>query len=570
VATMDKLGLDTGFTAIHPLTGKSVPVWAANFVLMDYGSGAVMSVPGHDQRDWEFANKYSLSIEQVIRPTDSNLVVDISQSAYTEKGLLINSGIFDEMDFQLAFDAIAAELDRHGKGKITTNYRLRDWGVSRQRYWGAPIPVINCVTCGAVPVPEDQLPVVLPTDVEFDGSGSPLKKMASFINTSCPKCGAAAERETDTFDTFMESSWYYARFTSAAHNDSMLAPQSADYWAPVDHYIGGIEHAILHLLYSRFFHKLMRDMGLVSSDEPFKKLLCQGMVLAHTYYQQDEKGGQNWISPLDVDAVMDDKGRITGAVKKSDGASVFYDGMGKMSKSKNNGIDPQTMIDRYGADAVRLFTMFAAPPEQSLEWSDAGLEGSQRFIKRFWKQVHQHLNAPAAPALQADQLSQQQQDMRRKTHETIQKVSDDIERRTTFNTAIAAIMELSNTTAKFTDMSDQGRAVRAESLSTAVLLMSPFTPHLCHTLWQAFSDTDVILKTPWPAVDEGALVKSNIDMMIQVNGKLRSKITIDANMDRDTIQQLALADEKVQGFITDMAVRKIIVVPNKLVNIVVS
>jgi len=562
--------LDTSFQAIHPLSGKSVPVWAANFVLMDYGSGAVMSVPAHDQRDWEFANKYSLSIEQVIRPTDSNLVVDISQSAYTEKGLLINSGIFDEMDFQLAFDAIAAELDRHGKGKITTNYRLRDWGVSRQRYWGAPIPVINCVTCGAVPVPEDQLPVVLPTDVEFDGSGSPLKKMASFINTSCPKCGAAAERETDTFDTFMESSWYYARFTSAAHNDSMLAPQSADYWAPVDHYIGGIEHAILHLLYSRFFHKLMRDMGLVSSDEPFKKLLCQGMVLAHTYYQQDEKGGQNWISPLDVDAVMDDKGRITSAVKKSDGASVFYDGMGKMSKSKNNGIDPQTMIDRYGADAVRLFTMFAAPPEQSLEWSDAGLEGSQRFIKRFWKQVHQHLNAPAAPALQADQLSQQQQDMRRKTHETIQKVSDDIERRTTFNTAIAAIMELSNTTAKFTDMSDQGRAVRAESLSTAVLLMSPFTPHLCHTLWKAFSDTDAILKTPWPAVDEGALVKSNIDMMIQVNGKLRSKITIDANMDRDTIQQLALADEKVQGFITDMAVRKIIVVPNKLVNIVVS
>jgi leucyl-tRNA synthetase len=570
MATMEKLGLDTGFQAIHPLSGKSVPVWAANFVLMDYGSGAVMSVPAHDQRDWEFAHKYSLSIEQVIRPTDSSLVVDISQSAYTEKGLLINSGIFDEMDFQLAFDAIAAELDRHGKGKITTNYRLRDWGVSRQRYWGAPIPVINCVTCGAVPVPEDQLPVVLPTDVEFDGSGSPLKKMASFINTSCPKCGAAAERETDTFDTFMESSWYYARFTSAAHNDSMLSPQSADYWAPVDHYIGGIEHAILHLLYSRFFHKLMRDMGLVSSDEPFKKLLCQGMVLAHTYYQQDEKGGQNWISPLDVDAVMDDKGRITGAVKKSDGASVFYDGMSKMSKSKNNGIDPQTMIDRYGADAVRLFTMFAAPPEQSLEWSDAGLEGSQRFIKRFWKQVRQHLNAPAAPALQADQLSQQQQDMRRKTHETIQKVSDDIERRTTFNTAIAAIMELSNTTAKFTDMSDQGRAVRAESLSTAVLLMSPFTPHLCHTLWQAFSDTDVILKTPWPAVDEGALVKSNIDMMIQVNGKLRSKITIDANMDRDTIQQLALADEKVQGFITDMAVRKIIVVPNKLVNIVVS
>ena len=442
--------------------------------------------------------------------------------------------------------------------------------MSRQRYWGTPIPIINCDTCGPVAVPEDQLPVVLPTNVEFDGSGSPLKKMASFINTSCPKCGAAAKRETDTFDTFMESSWYYARFTSANHNDNMLAPNSADYWAPVDHYVGGIEHAILHLLYSRFFHKLMRDMGLVSSDEPFKKLLCQGMVLAHTYYQQDEKGGQDWISPLDVDPIIDDKGRITGALKKSDGSAVLYDGMGKMSKSKNNGIDPQTMIDQYGADAVRLFTMFAAPPEQSLEWSDAGLEGSQRFIKRFWKQVYQHLAAPAAPALEASQLNQKQQDIRRKTHETIRKVSDDIERRTTFNTAIAAIMELSNTIAKFDDISDQGRAVRAEGLSTAVLLMSPFTPHLCHTLWQAFSGNDTILQTPWPEVDESALVKSNIDMMIQVNGKLRSKISIDANMDRDTIQQLALADAKVQSFITNMAVRKVIVVPNKLVNIVVS
>ena len=570
MATMEKLGLDTGFTATHPITGKSVPVWAANFVLMDYGSGAVMAVPGHDQRDWEFATKYGLSIHQVVRSADDSVIVDISKAAFTAKGLLVNSGTFDDMDFQMAFDAISAELERHGKGKITTNYRLRDWGVSRQRYWGTPIPIINCDTCGPVAVPEDQLPVVLPTNVEFDGSGSPLKKMASFINTSCPKCGAAAKRETDTFDTFMESSWYYARFTSANHNDNMLAPNSADYWAPVDHYVGGIEHAILHLLYSRFFHKLMRDMGLVSSDEPFKKLLCQGMVLAHTYYQQDEKGGQDWISPLDVDPVIDDKGRITGAVKKSDGSAVLYDGMGKMSKSKNNGIDPQTMIDQYGADAVRLFTMFAAPPEQSLEWSDAGLEGSQRFIKRFWKQVYQHLAAPAAPALEASQLNQKQQDMRRKTHETIRKVSDDIERRTTFNTAIAAIMELSNTIAKFDDISDQGRAVRAEGLSTAVLLMSPFTPHLCHTLWQAFSGNDTILQTPWPEVDESALVKSNIDMMIQVNGKLRSKISIDANMDRDTIQQLALADTKVQSFITNMAVRKVIVVPNKLVNIVVS
>ncbi len=570
MATMEKLGMDTGFSAIHPLTGQPVPVWTANFVLMDYGSGAVMSVPGHDQRDWEFATKYGLNIQQVIRPADESIEVDVSKAAYTDKGLLVNSGAFDEMEFQLAFDSIAAELDQQGKGKVTTNYRLRDWGVSRQRYWGAPIPVINCNTCGAVPVPEDQLPVVLPTDVEFDGSGSPIKKMASFINTSCPKCGDAAERETDTFDTFMESSWYYARFTSANHNDSMLAPGSADYWAPVDQYVGGIEHAILHLLYSRFFHKLMRDMGLVSSDEPFKKLLCQGMVLAHTYYQEDAKGGQDWISPLDVDPIIDDKSRITGAIKKSDGSAVLYDGMGKMSKSKNNGIDPQTMIDQYGADAVRLFTMFAAPPEQSLEWSDAGLEGSQRFIKRFWRQVQQHLAGPVAPALDVAKLNQKQQDMRRKTHATIEKVSDDIDRRNTFNTAIAAIMELSNAISKFDDSSEQGLAVRAESLRTSVLLLSPFTPHLCHSLWQAFEGTDDILQTPWPEVDAQALVKSNIDMMIQVNGKLRSKISIDANTDRDTIQQLALADDKVQSFITDKAVRKVIVVPNKLVNIVVS
>jgi len=570
MATMEKLGMDTGFSAIHPLTGKAVPVWTANFVLMDYGSGAVMAVPGHDQRDWEFANKYALDIVQVIRPLSDDVKVDVSQAAYTDKGLLVNSGMFDEMEFQLAFEAIAAELERQGKGRITTNYRLRDWGVSRQRYWGAPIPIINCNACGAVPVPEDQLPVVLPTDVEFDGSGSPIKKMAAFINTSCPKCGAAAERETDTFDTFMESSWYYARFTSSNHHDDMLAPKSADYWAPVDYYVGGIEHAILHLLYSRFFHKLMRDLGLVSSDEPFKKLLCQGMVLAHTYYQEGDKGTKDWISPLDVDPVTDDQGRITGAIKKSDGSAVLYDGMGKMSKSKNNGIDPQTMIDQYGADTVRLFTMFAAPPEQSLEWSDAGLEGSQRFIKRFWKQVQQHLAGPTAVTLDVSQLNQNQQDMRRKTHETIAKVTDDIDRRTTFNTAIAAIMELSNAISKFNDDSPQGIAVRAESLSAAVLLLSPFTPHLCHSLWQAFAGSDDILQTPWPKVDASALVKANIEMVIQVNGKLRSKISINANTDRDTIQQLALADNKVQSFITDKAVRKIIVVPNKLVNIVVS
>ena len=570
MATMDKLGMDTGFTATHPLTGKQVPVWTANFVLMDYGSGAVMAVPGHDQRDWEFATKYGLKIKQVIRPLDGSSV-DLQQAAYTDKGLLVNSGAFDDMDFQVAFDAISQELASKGKGQVTTNYRLRDWGVSRQRYWGAPIPVINCNKCGSVPVPEEQLPVLLPTDVEFDGSGSPIKKMASFINTTCPSCQSPAERETDTFDTFMESSWYYARFTSPGQDQSMLNADSANYWAPVDHYIGGIEHAILHLLYSRFFHKLMRDLGLVNSDEPFKNLLCQGMVLADTYYQEDAKGGQNWISPLDVEPERDERGRITHAVSKVDGSPVKYDGMGKMSKSKNNGIDPQAMIERYGADTVRLFIMFAAPPEQSLEWSDTGLDGAQRFIKRFWKQVHQHQSKQAAIApLNKSGLTTAQQDLRRKTHATIAKVTDDIERRHTFNTAIAAIMELSNAIGRFDDDSEQGLAVMDEAIRTAILLLSPITPHLCHELWHQVAGEKNVLVAEWPGLDEGALVQSSVEMVIQVNGKLRGKISVDVNADRDTIQHLALADDNVQRFMADKTVRKVIVVPSKLVNIVVS
>jgi len=564
------LGMDTGFTATHPLTGKQVPVWTANFVLMDYGSGAVMAVPGHDQRDWEFATKYGLKIKQVIRPLDGSSV-DLQQAAYTDKGLLVNSGAFDDMDFQVAFDAISQELASKGKGQVTTNYRLRDWGVSRQRYWGAPIPVINCNKCGSVPVPEEQLPVLLPTDVEFDGSGSPIKKMASFINTTCPSCQSPAERETDTFDTFMESSWYYARFTSPGQDQSMLNADSANYWAPVDHYIGGIEHAILHLLYSRFFHKLMRDLGLVNSDEPFKNLLCQGMVLADTYYQEDAKGGQNWISPLDVEPERDERGRITHAVSKVDGSPVKYDGMGKMSKSKNNGIDPQAMIERYGADTVRLFIMFAAPPEQSLEWSDTGLDGAQRFIKRFWKQVHQHQSKQAAIApLNKSGLTTAQQDLRRKTHATIAKVTDDIERRHTFNTAIAAIMELSNAIGRFDDDSEQGLAVMDEAIRTAILLLSPITPHLCHELWHQVAGEKNVLVAEWPGLDEGALVQSSVEMVIQVNGKLRGKISVDVNADRDTIQHLALADDNVQRFMADKTVRKVIVVPSKLVNIVVS
>ena len=571
LATMEKKGMALGVEAIHPLTGEKVPVWTANFVLMDYGSGAVMSVPGHDQRDYEFAKKYGLTIKQVIKPADAAESIDLDEEAYTEKGVLLNSGDFDDLEFDMAFKAIAAELEAKGKGKVTVNYRLRDWGVSRQRYWGTPIPVINCPSCGSVPVPEDQLPVVLPEDVTFDGVGSPIKKMDSFINCSCPKCGGDAERETDTFDTFMESSWYYARYASRMSENQMLEPEKANYWLPVDQYIGGIEHAILHLLYSRFFHKLMRDQGLVDSDEPFQRLLCQGMVLADTYYRETENGGQEWFSPTDVQVETDDKGRIINATLKSDGQPVLSAGVSKMSKSKNNGIDPQVMIDKYGADTVRLFMMFAAPPEQSLEWSDSGVEGAHRFLKRLWKQVFDHnQNGGSSVALDTAALTDDQQALRRKVHETIQKVSDDIERRQTFNTAIAAVMELSNAISKFVDVSEQGRAVTQEALSTAVQLLAPIVPHVTHELWTALGQDGDILTAPWPQVDESALVRSSIEMVVQVNGKVRAKINVAADADKDVILHTALAEENVQKHMADKSIRKQIVVPGKLVNIVVG
>lgn len=571
LATMEKKGMALGVEAIHPLTGEKVPVWTANFVLMDYGSGAVMSVPGHDQRDYEFAKKYGLTIKQVIKPADAAESIDLDEEAYTEKGVLLNSGDFDDLEFDMAFKAIAAELETKGKGKVTVNYRLRDWGVSRQRYWGTPIPVINCPSCGSVPVPEDQLPVVLPEDVTFDGVGSPIKKMDSFISCSCPKCGGDAERETDTFDTFMESSWYYARYASRMSENQMLEPEKANYWLPVDQYIGGIEHAILHLLYSRFFHKLMRDQGLVDSDEPFQRLLCQGMVLADTYYRETENGGQEWFSPTDVQVETDDKGRLINASLKSDGQPVLSAGVSKMSKSKNNGIDPQVMIDKYGADTVRLFMMFAAPPEQSLEWSDSGVEGAHRFLKRLWKQVFDHnQNGGSSVALDTAALTDDQQALRRKVHETIQKVSDDIERRQTFNTAIAAVMELSNAISKFVDVSEQGRAVTQEALSTAVQLLAPIVPHVTHELWTALGQDGDILTAPWPQVDESALVRSSIEMVVQVNGKVRAKISVAADADKDVILHTALAEENVQKHMADKSIRKQIVVPGKLVNIVVG
>jgi len=520
MATMEKLGMPTGITATHPLTGEPVPVWVANFVLMSYGSGAVMSVPGHDQRDWEFATRYKLPVLQVISPVNGE-ACDLGRSAFTDKGRLVNSGEFDGLDFQQAFNAIADRLEREGKGKRTVNFRLRDWGVSRQRYWGAPIPIINCAGCGAVPVPAADLPVVLPTEVEFEGVGSPLKKMPSFYQTHCPRCAKPATRETDTFDTFMESSWYYARY-GCARNDTAMLDAEAAYWTPVDQYVGGIEHAILHLLYSRFFHKLLRDEGLVRSDEPFTRLLTQGMVL-------------------------------------KDGA--------KMSKSKGNTVDPQALIDRFGADTVRLFSMFAAPPEQSLEWSDSGVEGANRFLKRLWKIAGQHIASGPAPALDTASLDAKQKNVRRKTHETIAKVSDDFGRRQTFNTAIAAVMELCNELTGL-DEQPQDRAVLQEALHAIVLMLNPIVPHICHALWRALGGSGEIQNATWPDVDHAALARDSIEMVVQVNGKVRAKMEVPAGADKESVEALARAQHNVSRFLQDVNVRKVIVVPGKLVNIV--
>ena len=522
--TMEKKGMALGVTVTHPITGDAVPVWVANFVLMGYGTGAVMAVPAHDQRDWEFATKYGIEIKPVIRAADTECA-DVSEAAYTEKGLLYNSGQFDGLDFKGAFDAIADHLQTEQKGSRKINYRLRDWGVSRQRYWGCPIPVVNCPDCGAVPVPEEQLPVVLPEDVDFDGVGSPIKKMPEFYETTCPQCGGKAERETDTFDTFMESSWYYARYASRDQESAML-DERADYWAPVDQYVGGVEHAILHLLYARFYHKLLRDEGLVKSDEPFKNLLTQGMVL-------------------------------------KDGA--------KMSKSKGNTVDPQALIDRYGADTVRLFIMFAAPPEQSLEWSDSGVEGAYRFLKRVWRLAYAHVNAGVVTATEnSEGLNDEQKAVRRALHQTIQKVGDDIGRRLTFNTAIAAVMELTNHLSKFEDSSEQGRAVMQEALESMALMLSPMVPHLSHQLWELLGHSDAVIDVAWPMVDEGALVKESLQMVVQVNGKLRAKLEVAVSASKEEIEQQALADENVLRFIEEKNVVKVIVVPGKLVNLVVK
>jgi len=525
VETQEKLGIDTGFKAIHPVTGKRVPIFIANFVLMGYGEGAVMSVPAHDQRDWEFAGKYGLPIQQVISKQDND--INLNKEAFTEKGILVNSAEFNGLTSDEAFSKIAEHLKSKQQGCTRTTYRLRDWGVSRQRYWGAPIPIINCDNCGAVPVPDKDLPVILPEEVEFEGVGSPIKKMPSFYETTCPKCKGKAERETDTFDTFMESSWYYARYCSA-DSDTAMVDERANYWLPVDQYVGGIEHAILHLLYARFFNKLMRDAGLIEHDEPFQNLLTQGMVL-------------------------------------KDGS--------KMSKSKGNTVDPQALIEKYGADTARLFMMFAAPPEQSLEWSDAGVDGAYRFIKRVWNIVVKHnqqLESSTLADLNIASLSSEQRELRMKVHKAVAKVTDDIGRRYTFNTAIAAIMELMNSLTKFEDTSDQGLAVMQESLEMMVLVMSPIIPHITHALWQALGHDEHIVNHAWPQYDPDALVQDEIQMIVQVNGKLRGKIMVANEASKDDTEKMALEDENVQRFIDGKNVVKVIVVPNRLVNIVVK
>ena len=609
--TQDKRGMDTGLVAIHPVSGEKIPVWVANFVLMTYGTGAVMGVPGHDQRDWEFATRYDLLIRMVIvspavreairdlgrdaarnadpmsaalgesRPLDvleeSGALSVLEQferdivvkGAYTEYGYLVNSGVFDGLDFRHAFEAIARALDAKGAARRKVNWRLRDWGVSRQRYWGCPIPIIYCPKCDAVPVPEEQLPVRLPEDVRFMGVQSPIKADPDWRKTVCPQCGGPAERETDTFDTFMESSWYYARYTSPGAADMVDA--RADYWLPVDQYIGGIEHAILHLPYFRFFHKLLRDEGLVHSDEPVTRLLTQGMVVAETFYRDSADGACVWINPAEVDVRRDERGRIVGAVALADRGPVQIGAIEKMSKSKNNGVDPRTMIERYGADTVRLFSMFAAPPEQSLEWSEAGVEGMARFLRRFWREVTQHAAQPDHPQVEPAVLTPPQRVMRRAVHEAIAKVRDDYERRLSFNTAIAALMELLNTLQKFDDTSDQGRAVRHEALQSMALLLNPVTPHIAHALWQVLGNPEQVLEdVPFPRPDPQALLRDRVTLAVQVNGKLRATIEVPADAPREVIEAAARAEPNVQLFLKGQTLRKLIVVPGKVVNIVVG
>ena len=649
IETQEKKGVFTGLHAIHPLTGEQVPIWVANFVLMGYGTGAVMAVPGHDERDWEMAKKYELPIVMVIVPAEvqdaiAELRFDVAnggdamntalgggpardvyepgaaaqvleefqtrlleEGAFTDRGFLVNSGEYDGMDFDQAFNALAARFSAEGNGARRVNYRLRDWGVSRQRYWGCPIPIIYCKKCDAVPVPEDQLPVLLPEDVAFTGVQSPIKSDPEWRKTTCPQCGGPAERETDTFDTFMESSWYYARYCSPGA--ATQVDERANYWLPVDQYIGGIEHAILHLLYFRFYHKLMRDAGLVTSNEPATNLLCQGMVVAETFYREkpgrqaiapkgfandghepaarispDEQAARaatiekEYFGPGDVDLQRDERFRIVGATLRADGLPVFVGPIEKMSKSRSNGVDPQTMVDAFGADTVRLFSMFASPPDMSLEWNEAGVEGMSRFLRRLWNQAQRHvassevaMRMAAAEAVRAGSipLNTEQKAVRRKLHETMQKVGDDIGRRHAFNTAIAAVMELLNTLSKFEGEDDAARGLRQEAYEAVTLMLNPITPHFSHTLWQALGHAETLIEdVSWPVVDSAALERDTLTLAVQVNGKLRGQIHMAASASKEDCERAALTEPVVAKFLEGQTVKKVIVVPGKIVNIV--
>ena len=566
LATMEKKGMATGLFAIHPLTGEKLPIWVANFVLMHYGTGAVMAVPAHDQRDFEFAQKYSLPIKQVIAPL-ADEEIDLTKQAFVEHGKLVNSAEFDGLDFDAAFNGIADKLEKLGVGKRQVNYRLRDWGVSRQRYWGAPIPILTLPNGETVPAPIEDLPIILPEDVVMDGVKSPIKADPNWAKTTFN--GEPALKETDTFDTFMESSWYYARYTSPSYAEGMLDKDEANYWLPVDQYIGGIEHATMHLLYFRFFHKLLRDAGFVTSDEPAQKLLCQGMVLADAFYYTSPTNERIWVSPTQVTLERDEKGRIIKATDP-EGRELVHTGMTKMSKSKNNGIDPQEMVEKYGADTVRLFMMFASPAEMTLEWQESGVEGAKRFLGRVWNLVYEYSQNPAKTALDVTALSADQKALRRDVHKTIAKVSDDIGRRQTFNTAIAAVMELMNKLTRAPLESEQDRAVMAEALSAVVRMLYPITPHICFELWKALGNESNIDHAEWVKADEAAMVEDEKLIVVQVNGKVRGKVTVAADADEETVKTVAFADENVKKFTDNTQIVKVIYVPGKLLNVVVK
>ena len=576
LATQEKKGISSGLFVLHPLTGSKLPVWIANYVLMGYGEGAVMAVPAHDERDFEFAKKYGLPIKQVISVSaesqselDSEFSIDQWKDWYSsKKGICINSGKYDGMNFQMAVDSIASDLSTLDLGNKKTRFRIRDWGISRQRYWGCPIPLIHCNTCGVVPVPDEQLPVVLPENLVPDGSGNPLTKTSSFYACNCPQCGKAARRETDTMDTFVDSSWYYIRYTCTDQNKTITDPRS-NYWLPVDQYVGGIEHAILHLLYSRFWTKVMRNLGLIELDEPFSDLLTQGMVLNEIFFRKKATGQINYFNPADVDIQTDSQGNYSKAILRKDNQPVQSGGVGTMSKSKNNGVDPQKLVDVYGADTARLFMMFASPPEQTLEWADTGVEGAFRFLNRLWNQVYKHLQLGIIESRVNNNLSPELRNLRFQLHHTIAKVSDDLGRRHTFNTAIAAVMELMNTLTKIHDSDEVSRGVIQEVLENIVLLLSPIVPHICHTLWRELRPETELLDQPWPKADERLLVQDEIEMVVQVNGKLRGQIRVVKEAEREAIEKIALNNEQVQKFVSGHTIKKIVVVPKRLVNIVI-